>query len=268
MLTGFNGATSMKYDLLSDIVSASEAGFDVLEIWKTKLFEALKNHSMADILSNFVKHGIEPYSINSLEQATFSRDFKEKLEECEMLCTLAQDVRAKVLIVVPGFIQQELSQEEIKKETVGTLKEFSKLADHYEIKLAFEFLGFRNCSVNNLNLARQIVESVGRKNVGLVIDTCHLFAGGSTLKDVENTDPSTILIVHINDLPKIEKRQVQDSDRVMPTDGILPLSDFIKTLRKIGYSGVISVELFNEEYWKLDSKQIAQISYEKLAKLL
>ncbi|HEY8541305.1 MAG TPA: TIM barrel protein, partial [Pseudothermotoga sp.] len=71
-----------------------------------------------------------------------------------------------------------------------------------------------------------------------------------------------------NDLPKIEGREIKDSDRVMPKDGILPLNDFIKTLRKIGYSGVVSVELFNEQYWNLDARQIAQISYEKLSQLL
>lgn len=268
MLKGFNGATSMKHDLFSDISSASAAGFDVLEIWKTKLFDAMKWHSVEDIVKDFVKNAIEPYTINSLEQATFSKDFDEKLEECEMLCALAQDVRAKVLIVVPGFIQERLPEEEIKRETIGVLKELSKLADHYDVKLAFEFLGFQNCSVNKLSVAREIVQAVDRKNVGLVIDTCHLFGGGSTLENVQQTDPEDIFIVHINDLPKIEGREIKDSDRVMPKDGILPLNDFIKTLRKIGYSGVVSVELFNEQYWNLDARQIAQISYEKLSQLL
>ncbi|MGJ8454201.1 sugar phosphate isomerase/epimerase family protein [Pseudothermotoga sp. U03pept] len=268
MLLGFNGATSMKCDLLSDISAASEAGFDVLEIWKTKLFDAIKTHTTTQIVGEFVKHGIEAYTINSLEQATFSKDFKEKVEECEMLCALTQEMRAKVLIVVPGFLDEKLPEREIKKETIGVLREFSKLADHYEVKLGFEFLGFSNCSVNNLNLARQIVQEVNHRNIGLVIDTCHLFAGGSTVADVEKTDPESIFIVHVNDLPKIENREIKDSDRVMPTDGVLPLKDFMQALRKIGYSGVISVELFNEEYWKLNARQIAQIAYEKLSKLM
>lgn len=267
MLKGFNGATSMKHDLFSDIVWASDAGFDVLEIWKTKLFDAIKHHSIEDVAREFVKYGIEPYTINSLEQATFCKDFKEKLQECEMLCALAQDVKAGILIVVPGFIEEKLPESEVKRETINALKEFSKLADHYQIRLAFEFLGFKNCSVNKLNTAREIIKALDRKNVGLVIDTCHFFAGGSTLEDLEQTDPEDIFIVHINDLLEI-KEEVQDSDRVMPTDGILPLSDFIRTLRKIGYSKVISVELFNEQYWKMDAKKIAQICYEKLSKLL
>lgn len=268
MLTGFNGATSMRHDLFKDISSASIVGFDILEIWKTKLFESLKDHSITGIVNEFIKHGIEPYTINSLEQATFSKDFKDKLEECEMLCALVQDVRAKILIVVPGFIEEKLPEKEIKEETVKVLKEFSKIAEHYEVKLAFEFLGFENCSVNKLSFARQIVHELDIKNVGLVIDTCHLFAGGSTLEDLEQTSAEKIFVVHINDLPKVEGRPIKDSDRIMPTDGVLPLKEFMRTLRKIGYSGVVSVELFNEEYWKLDSKEIAKIAFEKLSTLL
>ncbi len=258
----------MKQDLFKDISSAAIAGFDVLEIWKTKLFESLKDHKITEIVNEFVKHGIEPYTINSLEQATFSKDFKDKVEECEMLCALVQDLKAKVLIVVPGFIEEKLPEKEIKKETIKVLKEFSKIAQHYEVKLGFEFLGFENCSVNKLSFAREIVDELAVKNVGLVIDTCHLFAGGSTLEDLECTDAEKIFIVHINDLPKVEGKQVNDSDRVMPTDGILPLKEFVNTLRRIGYSGVVSVELFNEEYWKLDSEQTAKIAFEKLSTLL
>ncbi|MEJ5229301.1 MAG: sugar phosphate isomerase/epimerase [Pseudothermotoga sp.] len=258
----------MKHDLFSDIAAASEAGFDVLEIWKTKLFDAIKTHTATQIVGEFIKHGIEPYTINSLEQATFSKDFKEKVEECEMLCALTQQMRAKVLIVVPGFLENGVPEKEIRKETVGVLREFSKLADHYEVRLGFEFLGFKKCSVNTLSLAREIVQEVDQKNIGLVIDTCHLFAGGSTIADVEKTDPEKIFVVHMNDLPKVEGREVRDSDRVMPTDGVLPLKDFIQALKKIGYSGMISVELFNEEYWKLDAQQITKIAYEKLSKLV
>ncbi len=81
-------------------------------------------------------------------------------------------------------------------------------------------------------------------------------------KSLEQIDASKIVIVHVNDLPKLE--DVKDSDRLMPGDGILPLRDFFKTLKKIGYSGPVSVELFNERYWQLSACEVAKEAFEKL----
>lgn len=60
----------MKHDLFSDINSASDAGFDVIEIWKEKLFKAIAEKSLHDISVELIKNALDPYSINSLEQAT------------------------------------------------------------------------------------------------------------------------------------------------------------------------------------------------------
>jgi len=35
--------------------------------------------------------------------------------------------------------------------------------------------------------------------VGLVIDTCHFFTGGSKPRTIEQIDPRRLLIFHIND---------------------------------------------------------------------
>lgn len=257
----FNGATTMGASLAEDIVCAKKTGFEMLEIWKSKLFDTIESDGVEAVKELFEQNALKPVTINSIEQATFSNR-EEKFKECERLCELANTLNVVAIVVVPGFVRERLDEGTVVKESVEVLKQMARIAGRFKVKLGFEFLGFPDCSVNTLVLAWKIVEQVGEDNVGLIIDTCHFFAGGSKLQDLERVDASKIVIVHVNDLPKLE--DVKDSDRLMPGDGILPLRDFFKTLRKIGYSGPVSVELFNERYWQLSACEVAREAFEKL----
>ncbi|KUK23968.1 MAG: Xylose isomerase domain-containing protein TIM barrel, partial [Thermotoga sp. 50_1627] len=92
------------------------------------------------------------------------------------------------------------------------------------------------------------------------------FSGDSRLEELEEIDARKIVVVHVNDLPKVE--DVKDSDRIMPGDGILPLRDFFETLEKIGYDGPVSVELFNQDYWDKPACETTRIAFEKLMRFL
>lgn len=262
MRLAFNGATTIKASLLEDIVCAKKAGFEMIEIWKSKLLDALKDGRIERVKSALQESELKAITINSIEQATFSESKKEKIEECERLCEIASELGVEAIVVVPGFMQRALDEEEIVEESVDVLKKMARLAERFGVKLGFEFLGFSNCSVNKLSVAWRIVQLVNEENVGLIIDTCHFFAGYSKLDELGAIDPSRIVIVHVNDLPKLEN--VKDSDRLMPGDGMLPLKDFFRTLRKIGYDGPVSVELFNERYWEMPACQTAKEAFEKL----
>ncbi|BBP89805.1 hypothetical protein BsIDN1_34230 [Bacillus safensis] len=63
------------------------------------------------------------------------------------------------------------------------LKELSTLASPYEVKIALEFVGHPECTVNTLSQAYKIIEEVNCDNVGLVLDCFHFHAMGSRLED-------------------------------------------------------------------------------------
>ncbi len=262
MKLAFNGATTIKASLADDIVCARLAGFEMIEIWKSKLLSTLKTGGIEVVRQLLEQNRLKPLTINSIEQATFSENRQEKFKECEELCEIARELGVEAIVVVPGFLREKLDEARIVKESVDVLREMSKIAGHFGVRLGFEFLGFSNCSVNKLTVAWEIVRQVGEDNVGLIVDTCHFFSGGSRLEELEKIDPHKIVVVHVNDLPKLEN--VADSDRVMPGEGILPLRDFFRTLKNIGYDGPISIELFNESYWNKPACETTRVAFEKL----
>ncbi|MCI3988047.1 hypothetical protein MMJ63_27110, partial [Bacillus vallismortis] len=49
-----------------------------------------------------------------------------------------------------------------------------------------------------------------------------------------------------------------DEDRVWPGQGAIDLDDHVSALKEIGYSDVVSVELFRPEYYKLSAEDDIQ----------
>ena len=260
MLLGFNGATTMKATLPQDIAAVSKAGFKALEIWAAKMDDYLGGHSVMELKALFAEHGVQPVSINSIEFITFRppEAYRQIKARCRELCELAQSLGCDKIVVVPSPTPQSgATEEEIRTESVRVLRELADIAEPYRVNLAFEFLGFPWCSVRTLGQCYDIVKEVNRPNVGLVIDTCHFYAGGSDLRDIERVHAPKLLILHINDVEDRPKETIEDAHRLLPGEGVIPLDDILVRLSHIGYDGLCSIELFRPAYWERDPVELA-----------
>ena len=71
-------------------------------------------------------------------------------------------------------------------------------------------------------------------------------------------------VLHVNDYPADPPRdKITDASRVFPTDGIAPLGQIFRDLYAAGYRGVLSLELFNREYWKREPLWVAKTGLAK-----
>jgi len=260
----------MKADLPMDIRAAAAAGFDYLEIWAAKVRKFLTEHSLADLQSLFAENGIKPLSINSIEHITFREPaaYLQIRNECEELCAVAEAIACPYIVVVPGKLRSGLSSYEIIEQSVGVLRELASIAERHAVSLAFEFLGQKDCSVQTLALADEIVEKVNRRNIGLVIDSFHFYTGGSTTKMIDALDPKRLFIFHIDDAEDLPREQLTDAHRLLPGLGILPLREIVNAFRRIGYDANASVELFRPEYWERDPFALAREAKVALEKVL
>ena len=260
MLLGFNGATTMKATLPEDIVAAGKAGFKALEIWAAKMDTYLANRSLDDLNAIFTEHRLQPVSINSIEFVTFrsADDYALIQARCHELCARADALGCDKIVVVPSPTPKGgVSWEEIKAESVRVLHDLADIAAPYGVQLAYEFLGFGWCSVRTLGQCWEIVQAVNRPNVGLVVDTCHFYAGGSELSSLEAVDPKKLLIFHINDVEARLRDTIEDAHRLLPGEGVIPLDDILSRLKTIGFDGLCSIELFRAEYWERDPAELA-----------
>jgi sugar phosphate isomerase/epimerase len=95
-------------------------------------------------------------------------------------------------------------------------------------------------------------------------DVYHLYKGGSDFAGLPLMSGAAIGIFHVNDYPKLDRDRISDADRVYPGDGVAPLKEVFATLRKIGYTGFVSLELFNRDLWKQDPHTVAKTGLAKM----
>jgi len=269
MKLGLNGATTMKADLFTDIRVAGEAGFELIELWAGKLDRALQERGIEAVQDALYAAGVRPWAINSIERISFrSQDDERNIKQrCRQLCDVARQVGCPYIVVVPGKAPESADEQEIRDETVRILSVLSDIAKP-DVGLAFEFIGGQDLSVGTLGQAIDAVEACGRDNVGVVLDCFHFYAGGSSFDDFARLKPEQLFIFHINDAEDLPREALRDSHRLLPGEGILPLSEILSSLRKIGYDEMVSIELFRPEYWERDPLELARSCRKSMKKVL
>jgi 2-keto-myo-inositol isomerase len=260
MELGLNGATTLKADLATDIAVAGEAGFDFIEIWAAKLLGYLDRGGLRALRRDLRRAGVTAATLNSVERITFNdpSGHVRMLEDFQRLCRVGAAIGCETVLVVPSPRPKGVTDSAIERESVRVLRELSRLAKPHGVRLAYEFLGFADCTVNSLAQCAGIVEMVARPNVGLVLDTFHFFAGGSTLASIRRVDPRRIFMVHINDVERAPRRRMHDALRLYPGKGIIPLEAILRELKAIGYAGRVSVEIFRPQYWARAPLRVAR----------
>ncbi len=270
MKIGFNGASTMKTDLPGDIRAASLAGYDLIEIWAKKMEAYLLDHSLDDLRAMLEKAHLKPLAINSVEFITFNASW-EKANTMNLIARyakMADHLGCPFIVVVPSPRPEGAMDKEVLDESVRVLLEISDRFRDCKVRFAFEFLGFRWCSVSTLEEDYAIVKAVNRENIGLVLDTFHFYAGGSSVGAIRNVDPEKIFILHINDAEKLPKAELQDAHRLFPGEGVIPLEEIVAGLKNIHYDGPVSLEMFRPAHWSHPPEVIAKKGIDAIRKFL
>jgi len=104
----------------------------------------------------------------------------------------------------------------------------------------------------------------------VLADVYHLHKGNSDYRGFYLMAPNSMHVLHMNDYPAEPPREkITDAMRVYPGDGVAPLRDILHTLRDIGFTGHLSLELFNESYWKQhDALTVAETGLKKMREVV
>ncbi len=117
----------------------------------------------------------------------------------------------------------------------------------------------------HLSQALAVAAAADDPDAKILADVYHLFRGGSGFEGLKLVDGNAISIFHLNDFSgSIPRTEQQDKDRVFPGDGAAPLQDLANTLRAKGGQIILSLELFNPEYYAMDADYVAKTGLEKM----
>ncbi|MDR1520842.1 MAG: sugar phosphate isomerase/epimerase [Planctomycetota bacterium] len=260
MLFGVNQATLEKCRLPEFLAAAGKAGYEMVELREEKIAEYLVDRSIGDIRDLFRLNKVRPHTINALGMSTMldAEGERKILKAAGDFAAKAAALDCPWIVACPGAKAKTTSWDEIVVRSAKTVGKMADIAWKRRVRLAFEFLGFGWSSAQTVSEAWAIVKAANRGNAGIAVDSAHFYSGSSNLAEISALPREAVAVFHVNDLVDKAKDKIGDYDRVMPGEGVVPLRDIARELRRIGFAGVASLEIFNRGYHKRDPLEIAR----------
>ena len=203
-------------------------------------------------------HGLEPSGWGGAPSVFASEeDFEKGLRQLKISAAFAADAGAgNCAAFIPN--RTDLPQDESLELVARRLAAIAEVLRDHGFSLGLEFCGpdmFKDKPfefLTGVSGAMEIARASGAANIGVLADSFHLFCSGSTPDDIPALASGEVKAVHINDAPHDDISILLDPDRVMPGDGVIPLTRFLRALDEAGYAGPAEVELFNPKYREID----------------
>ena len=188
-----------------------------------------------------------------------------KIDVAKSMLELAAAVGAKVLLICSSTsVHASGDIDAIAKD----LRRLAMLAVPLGIKVAFEALSWGR-TINEFPQAWEAVCRADAPNLGIGIDSFHIFATKTPIEDLDILDPEKIFLVQLADFMWTEIRSVEERIatvrhfRVFPGEGVHSeeLAQLVIGLDKLGYRGDYSFEVFNDDYQQMPLPTVAQRAY-------
>ncbi|MBS0031820.1 sugar phosphate isomerase/epimerase family protein [Chitinophaga sp. 22321] len=120
-------------------------------------------------------------------------------------------------------------------------------------------------NLKKISQVMYVVTESGHKNARVLLDSFHIFKGGSSFNSTAFVGNAAIDIVHVNDYPAgILPSKISEPDRIYPGDGIAPLRQLLENIKDPAKQVIISLEVFNESYYRQDALLVAKTGLAKM----
>ena len=261
MMYSLNASTIRPTPILDKIRIAGETGYAAIELWHDEIDAHLtQGGSLADLKKALSDHGLAvPTTIYLAGWFDSTGDEHTRaVDQCKRRMAQAVELGAPFIIAGPPAGQADVE--------IGALhyRELLEIGSAMGVKPAMEFLGFVE-QLNTIEAARDVMEKSGHPDATTVLDPFHIFRGGGSVESIAKLTAAQIAVSHFNDVVADPPREQQhDRDRVMPGDGVFDLKRYVELLSQVGYDRFLSLELFREDLWAQDPREVARMGIEKM----
>ena len=242
---------------------AGKAGYNAIEPWLGKLNDYKNNGgSLKDLSKRIEDHGLTVESAIGFARWIVDDDAQRAkgLEDARRDMDLLAQLGAKRIAAPPAGARSTV-------DPMAAAKRYRKLleiGDEIGVVPQIEMWG-GNPSIGRVSTAIYIAIEAGHPDACFLGDVYHTYKGGSDFAGLKMLGPQALQHFHWNDYPAdppLEK--IGDQHRVFPGDGIAPIADIVKGFLQVGAMPVLSLELFNRDYWAMDALEAARIGLDKM----
>lgn len=254
--------------LLEEIDIAARAGYEGIEPWVSELDAYAASGGDLDELGRRIADaglavpnliGFFPWAVDDDAQRAAG------LAEARRNLELARRVGAQRLAAPPvGATDGGLNLDAAAERYAALLE----IGAEYGVTPMLEFWGMSK-SLGRMSEALYVAAECGRHDACLLADVFHIYKGSGDFAALRLLGPEMLGLFHVNDYPADPPRAViNDSQRVFPGDGVALLGQIFADLAHAGFTGMLSLELFNAEYYAMDAFEAAATGLRKLRRVV
>jgi 2-keto-myo-inositol isomerase len=255
-----------KLGFAKELEVASKGGFRSVEIWIDSIQEYLKTHTAADVrkllgdLGITVENaiGFAPWIID--DEAARQKGTDQLKREMEMLAEVGC-----MRVATPPIGAQTAKDPIIDlRKAAERYRAILEISDQTKVIPQLELWGFSK-NLNKLSEVMYVATESGHPSARLLLDIYHLYKGGTSQASLPLVGKPAIEVFHVNDYPSTLSREViVDADRVFPGDGVAPIRETLRMIKRADKPIVLSLEVFNKNYYAQDALAVTKTAFAKM----
>ena len=256
-----------KLGFVKELEAASKGGFRSVEVWIETLQTYLKSGGttaearkiLADLgikIENAI--GFAPWIID--DDVARAKGVAQLKSEMEMLA----EVGCKRVATPPIGAQSPGSPKVDLYKAAERYRTILELGDKTGVVPQLELWGF-SPNLSRLSEVMFVAIESGHPSARVLLDIYHLYKGGSGNVSLPLVGKPAIEVFHVNDYTaNFTREKIVDADRIFPGDGVAPIRETLKLIKRTDQPIVVSLEVFNKEYYAQDALTVTKTAMTKM----
>lgn len=231
------------------------AGFDGIEIFEQDLVTSPLNPEEICKMAADLGLTLDLYQpfrdFDSVGEDLLAANLRRAGAKFRLMSRLGMDT----ILVCSNVATATVDDDGLRAEQLAALAD---LAGDHGVKVAYEALAWGKY-VNDYEHAHRLVEMVNHPNLGTCLDSFHILSRDWDTAPIEAINPDKIFFVQVADAPKLSMDVLSWSRhyRVFPGEGQFELAKFMGHVVRAGYTGPVSLEVFNDVFRQSDVERTA-----------
>lgn len=235
--------------------ACADAGFDGVEIMDADLIAS--EQSPEEIRALCARLGLsidmfQPFrDVEGVADDVFADTLRRATAKFATMNRLGTDL----LLVCSNAGTATIDDDEVAARQLG---ELADLAAGFGIRLAYEALAWGRY-VMDYRHAWRLVERADRPNLGVCLDSFHILSRANDPAGIELIPGEKIFFLQLADAPVLDMDLLSWSrhHRLFPGEGGFDLPRFLGHVLAAGYTGPLSLEVFNDTFRQTDVARTA-----------
>lgn len=239
-------SVSLSGTLTEKLHAIAKAGFEGIEIFEN-------DFTIANLSPTDLRKMVEDLGLKIMAWQPF-RDYEalpnalktKNLDRAERKFDLMQAIGTDMLFICSNTLPQTINNIDKAAED---LYDIAERARQRGFRIAYEALSWGK-HVSTYHQSVEIVRRANHPNLGNLLDNFHISVVGSSLEELAFIPSEKIFAVQVADAPKFDMGAMYLGRhyRCFPGQGAYPVVEFMQQIRKTGFDGWLSHEIFSDEF--------------------